>query len=71
MILVNIDCGDTCAPSVVENNSSEKQCKIKTPCGPICPPPCPPKPPCKGSNNGINANFSILSGGNEGEDEEY
>ena len=38
VILVNINCGDTCSPSV----PSYKPPKPKSPCPPTCPPPCPP-----------------------------
>ena len=71
VILVNINCGDTCSPSVIENAPGEKLPNAKHPCGLICPPPCPPKPSFKGAEFNKNVDFSILSGSSGVDGEEY
>lgn len=62
VILVNVNCGNTCSPSV--NLNDRTNCKpIKPPCSPPCPPPCSPKrPPQKHVKNGvvIDDNTSIF-----------
>ncbi len=47
VILVNVNCGDVCSPSVRSSSGgrergshTDKNCPPK--CKPVCPPPCPP-----------------------------
>lgn len=67
VILVNVNCGDTCSPSITDRVPPEKPCNHKN----ICSPPCPPKPQFTGSGAEINADFSLLSGGVKIDDEDY
>lgn len=75
VILVNVNCGDTCSPSIPERLPPEKQSKSKPvcppPCPSPCPPPCPPKPQFKSSGLEMEADFSLLSGGSIIDDGEY
>ncbi len=80
VILVDINCGDTCSTSVKVNRierRSEKRAKpYPPPCPPQpCPPPCPK--PCTPKHSHVKGgkeqvDFSILSGSDSGYDgEEY
>lgn len=79
VILVDVNCGDTCSTSVKVNRIEKRPEKRPKPCPPPCK-PCPP-PPCKkpcapeyprSKSNDGQVDFSLLSGGDGGYDgDEY
>jgi YlmC/YmxH family sporulation protein len=65
VILVDINCGDTCSTSVKVNRIEKRPEKHVKP----CPPPCNPCPPqhFKGDKRGNEqVDFGVLSGSQEG-----
>ena len=67
VILVNVNCGSACAPSVNINGKTDVKppsCPPKPPCVPICPPkPCPPvcsKQNSQNSGGSVEENASIF-----------
>ena len=71
VILVNINCGESCSPSISDCSTGEKRHKIKPPCQPVCPPPCPPKSQTNSGDFNVGVDFSILSNGARIDDEDY
>lgn len=68
VILVNVNCGDTCSPSTNPNVKPKKKPDCSPPCPPICPPPRPKKDVNPHENYG-NFEQNLLQSFNE--DDEY